>query len=85
MEKIEINREERGVTIYSDFFLIRDFTTDILVKEFSQKIEILWKEPEGIIELENTKYSVRFEIKDIFTPKLSVEEVLSNTNPRNNY
>ena len=41
MEKIEINREERGVTIYSDFFIIRDFTTDILVKEFSQKIEIL--------------------------------------------
>ncbi|MCE2963303.1 MAG: peptidase M10 [Chitinophagales bacterium] len=85
MGEIELNKEEQVVTIYSDFFLYGDLATDILAKEFTQEIETLWNEPEGIIELDETKYVVQFKMKGLYSPKLSVEDVLSNTNPKNNY
>jgi hypothetical protein len=85
MGEIELNKEEQIITIHSDFYLYGDLATEALAKEFAQEIESLWNEPEGIIELEDTKYYVQFKMHGIYSPNLSVEEVLSNTNPRNNY
>lgn len=85
MGEIELNKEEQVITIYSDFYLYGDLANDILAKEFTQEIETLWNEPEAIIEFDDTKYYVRFKMNGIFKPNLSVEDVLSNMNPRNNY
>jgi hypothetical protein len=49
------------------------------------KLKTLWNEPEGIIELDNTRLQVIFKMNGILSPNLSIEDVLSNTNPRNNY
>lgn len=85
MGEIELNKEEQVITIYSDFYLYGDLATEALAKEFTQEIEGLWNEPEGIIELGEINYFVQFKMKGLYSPKLSVEDVLSNTNPRNNY
>lgn len=85
MGEIELNKEEQLITIYSDFFLYGDLASENLAKEFALEIETLWNEPEGIIEIDDTRLQVIFRMKGIFSPNLSIEDVLSNTNPRNNY
>lgn len=85
MGEIEVNNYEQSITIYSDFYLYGDMATEALAVEFSHEIESLWNEPEAIIEFDDRKYNVGFKMKGIYSPNLSVEEVLSNTNPRNNY
>jgi hypothetical protein len=85
MGEIELNKEKQLITIYSDFFLYGDLASENLAKEFTLEIETLWNEPEGIIELDNTSLQVIFKMNGILSPNLSIEDVLSNTNPRNNY
>lgn len=85
MGELEVNKEEQNITIYSDFYLYGDLATEALAIEFSKEIESLWNEPEAIIEYDNTKYEVRFKMNGFYAPNLSVGDVLSNTNPRNNY
>lgn len=85
MGEIEIIKSKKVVHIYSDFYLYGDLASDEVAREFYQEIEERWNEPEGIIELGDEKFQVIFRINGAYSPNVNVEEVLSNTNPRNNY
>lgn len=85
MGEVEIDKTEKYITIYSDIFLYGDLATEFLAKEFTEEINHLWNEPEAIIEIGDSFFKVQFKMNHNFKPKLTVEEVISNTNPRNNY
>lgn len=85
MGEIEILKSEKLIQISSDFYLYGDLASEEVTSQFYREIEELWNEPEGMIELEGERYQVVFKMNGFYVPNLSVEEVLSNTNPRNNY
>lgn len=85
MGEIEINYGEQTIIIHSDIHLYGDAASENLAKEFSEEIETMWNEVEGFISLDERNYNLRFRIIPYYSPQLSAEEVISNTNPRNNY
>jgi hypothetical protein len=85
MGELELDKSQKTITIKSDFYLYGDLATEVLAKEFTEEINTLWNEPESVLELDGSFFLVQFKMNHFYKPDLSVEEVLSNTNPRNNY
>jgi len=85
MGEIEVLKSEKKVIIHSEIFLYGDSATEKLTKQFGGEIEQLWNEVDGTIELDGDIFNVEFSISSFFSPNLTVEEVMNNTNPRKNY
>ena len=85
MGELELDKIHKSLTIFSDFYLYGDSATEELAKEFTGEINALWNDPEAVLELEGNFFQVKFSTNYYHKPKLTVEEVLSNTNPKNNY
>lgn len=85
MGEIELQRDTQTITIYSDFYMYGESATAELTQEFAKEIEDLWNEPEAVIEIDDIIYIVQFRMQGFYSPDLTIEEVISNTNPRNNY
>ncbi len=49
------------------------------------EIESMWNQPQGQIQIEKTLYYIIFSISAEWKPGISNLEVISNTDPRNNY
>ncbi|MEQ1676673.1 MAG: peptidase M10 [Chitinophagaceae bacterium] len=59
-----------------------DSTITELIRD---EIETMWNEPQANLFLNDTTVSVRFLITGSFQPNLVEQDILENTDPRNNY
>lgn len=59
-----------------------DSTITELIRD---EIETMWNAPQATLFLNGTAVSVRFRITGSFQPNLAEQDILENTDPRNNY
>lgn len=85
MGTIEIDANSKIIRIHSTIICYGDAANYTLSKQICDEIETMWNEPNGIIEINNTLFNVRFEITAQYNSLLSAQSILANENPRNNY
>jgi hypothetical protein len=56
-----------------------------VTERLRSEIESMWNEPAGMIRFQNHDWLVQFIITATWKPAITNLEVISNTNPRNNY
>lgn len=57
----------------------------ILGEQVARDIEEIWNEPTASIFLSKKWYQIQFYIEPVFSPHLTPEDVIENTDPGNNY
>lgn len=57
----------------------------VLTERIREEIETLWNEPEALITLKGRELAIAFRITSAHIPDLDPLDVISNTDPRNNY
>lgn len=85
MGTAEINIRANELLIYSHIITYGNAANAIITEMIRDEIETMWNEPGGIIVLKGVEYTVRFSITASFEPHITPEEILGNTDPRNNY
>ena len=77
--------ETGQIVIRSHIITYGDASTPAITEDMREEIERMWNEPAGRVRWKNREFILRFEITASFSPLISREEILSNTDPRNNY
>jgi hypothetical protein len=71
--------------IYSHIITYGNAADTVLTELIRDEIETMWNEPKGMITIDNEVILVRFAITAEFRPDMTQEEIMENTDPRNNY
>jgi hypothetical protein len=71
--------------IRSIFFFYGDAATELLSKQIAEDIASHWNEPNASTIVNKRLMKVIFDIKGVYSPQLTPEEVYYNYNPQNNY
>ncbi len=85
MGTIEIETTSKKITIFSNILLYGNGISELFRKEIEEEIETMWNEPKGIVTLQNQDYVLQFKINCWLHPTLTQQDILENTNPKNNY
>jgi hypothetical protein len=85
MGTAEINTPANELLIRSHIITYGNAANAIITEMIRDEIESMWNEPKGIISLKGVEYSVLFKITASFEAQIIPEEILGNTDPRNNY
>jgi hypothetical protein len=77
---------DRGqIIIRSHIITYGDASTPEITEDMREEIERMWNEPAGRVRWKNREFLLIFEISASFSPLITREEILSNTDPLNNY
>lgn len=71
--------------ITSHLFTYGDAADELITQQIRDEIDMMWNEPQGKVYLGGELYSVEFNITAQLHQFIQPEEILSNTNPVNNY
>lgn len=82
---IEINTSLLQIYIQSQFFLYGNALSETLRRDMEEEMNTLWNQPRALVWLNSYPYLVNFRIKVNLAPQLQPDEVMGNTDPRNNY
>jgi hypothetical protein len=85
MGQVEIDETNQRIVIHSHIITYGDAADEELTEAIRSEIETMWNEPRGMVNIKGTHYLVAFLITAEYNNIISEEEVLSNTDPRNNY
>jgi hypothetical protein len=85
MGEVEIDAASRYLNIYSHIIIYGDGATPELARLMSDEIANMWNEPHTFIFFKEQQFSVRFIISGECIIQLEQLQVISNTDPRNNY
>lgn len=85
MGEVEINPANHTVTIHSHIITYGNAANEKVTELIREEIESMWNEPKGTIYIKRIAFTVRFAIKAVCKPLIEEEDVLANTDPRNNY
>ncbi|MFL5742631.1 MAG: peptidase M10 [Flavisolibacter sp.] len=85
MGEAEINRNEKIITISSHIITYGNWADDEVTERMRKEIENMWNEPDAVGYLHNEHYQIRFNITAACIPNITELDVLSNTDPRNNF
>jgi hypothetical protein len=85
MGELELNTTTKELFIHSTIFLYGNMANDELALQVAQEITDCWNEPAGTVRLEGHLYRVVFKTDGVWSKSITQEQVLENTNPRNNY
>lgn len=85
MGTLELNAANRHILIHSFVFLYGQAIHETVRRDMEEEINSLWNAPRALVWLERYPWLVQFDVKVFLFPNLSKEDVLTNTNPRNNY
>lgn len=85
MGEVELNIETRSLLVHSRIITYGDAATPELTGQIREEIETMWNEPAAIVTLSEQEFTVRFRITAECKPDIEELEVLSTTDPRNNY
>lgn len=73
------------LTIYSHIITYGHAASDSLTAMIREEIEAMWNEPRATIQFRGNTVQVRFNITANYNPTIEPEEIMGNTDPRNNY
>lgn len=82
---IELDSDAKIIFIKSTIITYGNSATYELTQQICDEIENMWNEPNGVVEINNTNYTVRFMIDAQYNSLIAPETVLQNENPKNNY
>lgn len=82
---IELDTDAKIILIKSTIITYGNSATYELTQQICDEIENMWNEPNGVVEINNTNYTVRFMIDAQYNSLIAPETVLQNENPKNNY
>ncbi|MEP6684524.1 MAG: peptidase M10 [Parafilimonas sp.] len=85
MGEAEINIDKRRITIYSHIITYGDAADEAVTESIRAEIETMWNEPKGTIQIKGNSFFVSFQITAALNNSIDEMEILSNTNPHNNY
>ena len=85
MGEAEIDIYHQSITIRSHIITYGNAADEQLTASIREEIESMWNEPRGIIKIKGAFFVVNFVISAELRSAIDVEEVISNTDPRNNY
>lgn len=73
------------ILIQSHIITYGNAADENITKRIVDEIETMWNEPVGVILFQNKLMPVRFKISGSYQPSITQNEIVENTNPRNNY
>ena len=82
---IELDIDAKIILIKSTIITYGNSATYELTQQICDEIENMWNEPNGVVEINNTNYTVRFMIDAQYNSLIEPETILQNENPKNNY
>jgi hypothetical protein len=85
MGEAEINSSNKTIIIHSHIITYGNAANEQFTESIRDEIETMWNEPQGIISIKRESFLVQFHITAIWQPLLSIDEIVMNTNARNNY
>lgn len=85
MGEAEIDPYRDTIIIASHIITYGDAADEKVTGLIREEIETMWNEPKGMVYLRGNRFAVTFSISAELQPRIDIEEIYSNTNPRNNY
>jgi hypothetical protein len=85
MGEVELNPRHNTIIISSHIITYGNAADEKVTASIREEIETMWNEPKGTINLKGSLFSVNFRITASLREVIDMEEVYSNTDPRNNY
>lgn len=77
--------DSQSVQITSHIITYGNAADELLTERIREEIERMWNEPKGVVLYEGRQVLVSFRITAALMPQIQPEEILSNTNPLNNF
>lgn len=85
MGEAEIDIYHNKIIVSSHIITYGNATDEKVTALMREEIETMWNEPKGMGYLKGNNFVVSFNISAELQPGIGMEEVYSNTDPRNNY
>ena len=85
MGKVEIDSNDKTITISSHIITYGNEATEELTERMRKEIETMWNEPNASIYLQNGLHQIIFNITAEINKEISELEILQNDDPQNNY
>lgn len=85
MGEVEVDQYNQTITIRSHIITYGEAADEIVTESIRAEIETMWNEPKATIRLKGKEFSIIFCITAQCNKSISALDVLSNTDPRNNY
>lgn len=85
MGEAEIHSHQNTIINTSHIITYGDAADAKLTALIREEIETMWNEPKATVYVNDIPFTVTFKITAAWHPAIGMEEVYSNTDPRNNY
>lgn len=85
MGTIEIDNSAKIIGIHSTIICYGNAANYAITAQICEEIETMWNEPNGIVEIQNSIYSIQFFITPQYNSVLAPQSIITNENPKNNY
>ena len=85
MGEAEINSFNKTIIIHSHIITYGNAADEQLTESIRDEIETMWNEPQGSINLQRELFFVRFHITAVWKALIDIDEIVMNTDARNNY
>lgn len=85
MGEAEINEQDKSIIINSHIITYGNAADETVTEYIRHEIETMWNEPNGIICIKKIPYRVKFRITSEYKPQIDMDEIVMNTDGRNNY
>lgn len=85
MGSAELDDIHDKLVIHSHIITYGNAADELITEMMRDEIETMWNEPIGMITLDNKEVLVEFAITAACKPAITQEEIIENTDPRNNY
>ncbi len=85
MGEAELDRHNNTIVIKSNIITYGNAADEKVTESIRAEIETMWNEPKGMIYLKGIPFLISFRITAQLRRSIDIEEVYSNTDPRNNY
>lgn len=85
MGEAEIDPSHDIIIITSHIITYGNAADEKLTALIREEIETMWNEPKGMVYVNDIPFIVTFTVTAALQPSINIEEIYSNTDPRNNY
>ncbi len=85
MGEVELNPYHNTIIIKSHIITYGNAADEKVTESIREEIEDMWNEPKGTVSLKGILFFVTFRITASLRTVIDIEEIYSNTDPRNNY
>lgn len=85
MGEAELDIYHNTITIHSNIITYGNSADEKITESIRDEIETMWNEPKAVISIKKSPFLICFKITATCRKLIGIEEIYSNTDPRNNY